>query len=139
MKCPICEKQLNVGSIPFLWMDRYGDKCVARTECCGHAVTMRKVSTYTADPYVGERSEDDWGTEFTPLKSKIQAQVNDELYDSVLMHLKNNELREALDVIRSIKNPLTAAWVTHQVLEYLDTPSQKQTRNWLINALYSGV
>lgn len=139
MKCPICEKQLNVGSVPFLWMDRYGDKCVASTECCGHAVTMRKLSTYTAEPYVGERIEDDWGSEFVPLKPKIQVQVNDELHEAVLNHLKNNELKEALDVVRSIKNPLTAGWVIHQVLEDLDTPSKKQTQNWLINALYNGV
>lgn len=139
MKCPICENDLKVGSIPFLWMDRYGDKCVASTECCGHAVNLQKISTYTATPYVGERIEDDWGSEFVPLQKKIQVQMNDELYELVFNHLKNNELTEGLDVIRSIKNPLTSAWVVHQVLEDLDTPSTKQTQNWLINALYNGV
>lgn len=72
------------------------------------------------------------------LNRKCQAEINEELSCSVLDLLKENKRGEALDIIRGIKNPLTAGWVVQEVLGELNLPSRTQTKNWLINALYNG-
>lgn len=69
---------------------------------------------------------------------KSQAQINEDLAFEVLDKCIDNKLSEALDIIRSINNPLTAGWVVQDVLESLNKPSTKQTKNWLLNALYNG-
>lgn len=72
------------------------------------------------------------------MSTKPQAVINEELAFSVLDKCIDNKLNEALDIIRSITNPLTAGWVVQDVLDSLSKPSTMQTKNWLLNALYNG-
>lgn len=137
-KCPHCNEEFKIADCVFANVETYGGSSLASTECCGHGVVVTRKIHFGIHPYSGERTEDDWGAEIKPVKRKSQAEVNEELAFAVLDKFIDNKNTDALDIIRSISNPLTAAWVVQDVLESLDKPSTKQTKNWLLNALYNG-
>ncbi len=62
--CPHCGKELDVGHIPSLHMERYGNPILVKTECCGKPVSCTPYLAYSVRPYFGPRGEDDWGSEF---------------------------------------------------------------------------
>lgn len=136
--CPHCNAELKFDSCVYANVETYGHQTLASTACCGHAVWVSRKVSFGISPYFGDRTEDDWGSEIKPIKKQIQAEINESLAFSVLDKFLENKNVEALDIIRGITNPLTAAWVVQDVLESLSKPSTTQCKNWLINALYNG-
>lgn len=82
-QCPHCKGTLNVGQTPFLWLERYGNNCVATTECCGHAVKIRTRVSHEITAYTGDRTEDDWGAEIKPLEKDNTDELVQNVLDSV--------------------------------------------------------
>ncbi|GLY59696.1 hypothetical protein Pcaca05_05540 [Pectobacterium carotovorum subsp. carotovorum] len=64
MKCPHCGEDLVVGSIPSTHMQRYGQRVLVATVCCGKAVVCQPYLAFRAEAYIGKITEDDWGTPF---------------------------------------------------------------------------
>lgn len=138
-KCIHCHETLNIDEAVFRNVETYGRPALVSTKCCKNGIVISRNVSFSVSRYCGERTEDDWGSEIKPLtRRKTQADINEELAFAVLDKFIDNKNVEALDIIRGISNPLTAAWVVQDVLESLDKPSTTQTKNWLINALYNG-
>ena len=136
--CPHCNKELKIDSCVYNNVETYGKSALAISKCCGRAVMVSRVVNFGISAYNGERTEDDWGNSILPKSNVPQSNINDELAINVVELLKSDRLYEALEVIRSIKNPLTAGWIVQEVLNELNVPRRTQTKNWLINALYNG-
>ena len=64
MECPHCGKELDIGFIPYSHMERYGQRILAATECCGKGVVCEPFLSYRVTSYSGQKEEDDWGTPF---------------------------------------------------------------------------
>lgn len=64
MKCPNCNKDLNVPDVAERNMESYGKDVLVRTLCCGGPVRLSPVFSYTAYTYFGNVTEDDWGNKF---------------------------------------------------------------------------
>lgn len=100
IQCPHCKGTVNVGTVPYSWLDRgYGVSCVATTSCCGHAVVIRSKVSYVISAYEGSATEDDWGSEILPLESsrlkkEAQAVTNAiEMVNTGMPHLAIKHLR----------------------------------------------
>lgn len=137
-KCPHCNEFLKIPECVYINVETYGRSALVSTECCGHGVMVSRKVSFGINAYCGERTEDDWGEDIKSTKPKCQAVINEELAGLVMDKFIENKNVDALNIIRNIKNPLTAAWVVQDVLESLSKPSTTQCKNWLINALYNG-
>jgi RNase P subunit RPR2 len=67
MKCPCCNKTLQIPSNIECNLESYHNHVVATTLCCGKLVDLYPISTYEAHKHEGPKTEDDWGT---PAKKK---------------------------------------------------------------------
>lgn len=61
MKCPHCKKELEIPWNSKVNMENYHDSCITVTKCCGKAVCCCPEFSFTAEKYIGEEKEDDWG------------------------------------------------------------------------------
>ena len=61
MKCPLCEKELEISSTAKRNMETYGNSCTARTLCCRGLVKAYPQFSYGAFEYTGDETHDDWG------------------------------------------------------------------------------
>ncbi|WPJ50223.1 hypothetical protein RCIP0023_00181 [Klebsiella phage RCIP0023] len=136
--CPHCNTELKIDYCVYMNVETYGKSALATSKCCGRAVVVSRVVNFGISAYNGERTEDDWGNCILQTTPVSQSCINDELAINVTELLKADRLYEALEIIRGIKNPLTAGWLVQEVLNELNVPSRTQTKNWLINALYNG-
>lgn len=64
MKCPHCEKTLEIMSYVEHNVSAYNEKVVATTLCCGKGVIVKPVRTYTVERYIGDKTEDSWNVPF---------------------------------------------------------------------------
>lgn len=65
MECPHCKKELRLGEIPELHMERYGKTVSVATECCGKGVVCQPYLAFSVRKYQGNQLEDDWGTPYS--------------------------------------------------------------------------
>lgn len=65
MKCPHCKEELILDNSVHCNVDTYGEPVIAVARCCGKGVMVRPIRKIAVDPYIGSRTEDDWGN---PLK-----------------------------------------------------------------------
>lgn len=61
MNCPHCKAALALPLAATTNVERYGLQSIATTECCGKAMLVKPVRTFTVQVYVGDREKDDWG------------------------------------------------------------------------------
>lgn len=61
MKCPVCEKELEVPSCVVHNIDAYGKAKKILTECCDTIIVLEPIRSYTARKYTGNETCDDWG------------------------------------------------------------------------------
>lgn len=136
-KCPHCNQELRIDECVRSNVETYGLPSLTVVSCCGHAIRVSRVVTFSVAPYDGDRTEDDWGN---PIKTGkvLQSTINDELGEKGLAFIENGEYMKAYGLIRKQTNPLTAAWLATFLCANV-SESQKQFKTWLANASYNGV
>ena len=60
MKCPNCNKELEVTRRCYTYADIYNQICTATTECCETLVNIRPIRTYEITTNISGKTEDDW-------------------------------------------------------------------------------
>lgn len=61
MKCPVCEKELEVPTRAIHNVDAYGNPVRVLTECCDTIIVLEPIRRYTARKYTGDETCDGWG------------------------------------------------------------------------------
>lgn len=65
MKCPICKKELVLPQYAWRNVENYRKPVLVVTECCESPIMLGPDMRYTAEEYIGTRTEDDWGMEIS--------------------------------------------------------------------------
>ena len=68
--CPHCDRPLQLLPRSYMNADTYGKSNISVTECCGKPVRVTPVRRYRIEPYVGDRTEDDWGVTIKRKKTR---------------------------------------------------------------------
>lgn len=136
-KCPHCNQEMHLEEHVRRNVETYGKPVLVALSCCGRAVTVGRIVSFSISAYNGERTEDDWGDEIKTGKV-LQSAINDALGEKGLAFIENGEYMKAYGLIRQQTNPLTAAWLATFLCENV-SEGQKQFKNWLANASYNGV
>ena len=61
MKCPQCENDLKLPDIAIANLNRYGNRVMTATLCCGQGVNLYPKFSYSVTSYEGDKEHDDWG------------------------------------------------------------------------------
>jgi len=63
MKCPNCNKDIEISSTAFRNAESYSldSSVLAHSECCGIGFEVEAIISFNITPYFGSRIEDDWG------------------------------------------------------------------------------
>lgn len=70
MKCPYCDKELEINEVVFHNVRNYQKPVLAVTRCCNHGVMVGAVISYRVTEYTGTATEDDWGNKIKRKKSE---------------------------------------------------------------------
>jgi len=73
MKCPYCDKELEIADVVFSNVERYHKPALAATSCCKRGVIVGAIVTFRVTEYTGTATEDDWGE---PIKRKKSEDTN---------------------------------------------------------------
>lgn len=64
MKCPYCDKQLEMMPYVEHNVNAYNEKVIATTLCCGHGVLVKPIRTFSVEKYQGGNTKDSWNVSF---------------------------------------------------------------------------
>ena len=64
MKCPHCNKELNIPENTQRNVDSYHNRVLSITNCCGKGIYVSPRFSYIVTSYTGDKTEDDWGRKF---------------------------------------------------------------------------
>lgn len=66
MKCPHCNKVLEIPNNVIVNMESYQQQVLIRASCCGKGVKLAPRTVFSAYAYTGSNDVDDWGEKLTP-------------------------------------------------------------------------
>ena len=61
MQCPACKKEMVLPRYAWYSVESYRESAVVVAECCQSPIILSPDMRYTAEEYIGTRTEDDWG------------------------------------------------------------------------------
>jgi len=61
MKCPNCDKGLQIPNYAYNNASTYENTVLAVSNCCGKAFVIKPIISFQVTPYTGSKKEDDWG------------------------------------------------------------------------------
>lgn len=65
MKCPHCEKSIDIDDIVYINVETYRPhSAISVTNCCNKPVVVYRRLSFEIVPYLGNKKEDDWGNKF---------------------------------------------------------------------------
>lgn len=62
MECPHCKKPIKLPAHATGNMEAFGRPVLVNTECCHKPVQCYPRTVYSAHEYLGNKTEDDWGS-----------------------------------------------------------------------------
>jgi hypothetical protein len=65
MKCPHCNEECKIPVKAEHNVMGYDCAVIVATECCGKGVRFSAVRSYKLSAYEGNKTNDDWGVEFS--------------------------------------------------------------------------